>query len=66
MSCYEVMFIFPLLCSSFVNRPIRHNIKHKIPQLKYMTDKDLSNTFLKYEGICTFSTVKASYISPSG
>lgn len=42
MSCYEVMFIFSLIYSSFVNRPIRYNTKHKMPQLKYMRDKDRS------------------------
>lgn len=45
MSCYEVMLIFSLMYSSFVNRPIRYNIKHKIPQLKYMTDKGLIKHF---------------------
>lgn len=45
MSCYEVMFIFSLIYSSFVNRPIRYNTKHKMPQLKYMTDKDLIKHF---------------------
>lgn len=45
MSCYEVMLIFLLMYSSFVNRPIRYNIEQKIPQLKYMTDKDLIKHF---------------------
>lgn len=45
MSCYEVMFIFSLIYSSFVNRPIRYNTKHKIPPLKYMTDKYLIKHF---------------------
>lgn len=45
MSCYEVMFIFSLIYSSFVNRPIRYNTKHKMPQLKYMRDKDLIKHF---------------------
>lgn len=46
MSCYEVMLIFSLIYSSFLNRPIRYNIKHKIPQLKYTRDKDLIKQFL--------------------
>lgn len=45
MSRYEVMFIFFLIYSSFVDRPIRCNTRHKIPQLKYMRDKDLIKHF---------------------
>lgn len=55
MPCYEVMFIFSLLYSSFLNRPIGYNIKHKIPQLKYTRDKNLITHFLNMRTFVTLA-----------